>query len=173
MRLSEEPLLSAEVIGARVAALGEEICAAYEGRALHVLVVLKGALVFAADLVRYLPDNTVLDFVRAKSYAGTESRGAVEFTYRCEGVLSGADVLLAEDILDTGRTASAILEWVQSENPASVAMCSLLDKPSRRVVAVSGDFVGFEIEDQFVVGYGLDYEERYRTLPGVYLLEKD
>jgi hypoxanthine phosphoribosyltransferase len=173
MRLSREPLLSAEVIRERVAGLGEEISAAYEGRALHVLVVLKGALVFAADLVRYLPDDTVLDFVRAKSYTGTESQGTVEFTYRSEGALLRANVILVEDILDTGRTASGILEWVQSENPASVAVCSLLDKPARRVVGVSGDFVGFEIEDQFVVGYGLDYEERYRTLPGVYLLEKD
>ena len=173
MRLSETPLLSAEAIQRRVRELAAEISEAYRGRSLRILVVLKGSVLFGSDLVRHLEPDLTLDFVRAKSYDGSESSGDVHFSNLWEGALTGQDVLLVEDILDTGRTATAILHRIHAENPASVAICTLLDKPTRRIEQVHGDYVGFDIEDHFVVGYGLDYNEHYRQLPALYILENE
>jgi len=159
MRPSEEPLLSAEAIASRVADLGNAIAERYDGAPVVLLCVLKGGLFFTADLARTLPGRATVDFIRAKSYDGVESTGTV--------------TLVVEDILDTGRTATAILERIREENPASVALCTLLDKPSRRVVPIEADFVGFTIGEYFVVGYGLDHDERYRELPAVHVLEPD
>jgi hypoxanthine phosphoribosyltransferase len=171
MRLSAAPLLSPDRIQARVDALGAQIRHDYGGRDLVVLAVLKGALFFTADLVRAMAREVVVDCVRAQSYAGTASTGEVRFTLLPEVPLAGRHVLVVEDILDTGRTATALLERLAQEQPASLALCTLLDKPDRRVVPVRADYVGFTIPDHFVIGYGLDHDERHRELPGIWTLE--
>jgi len=170
MRPSEEPLLTEGQIALRVSELAAAIARDYQGRDLVLIILLNGAFVFAADLVRRLRVPASLAFIRAKSYAGTESNGPVCFSLMPELPLADKDVLVVDDILDTGRTTAAVLERLASLGPASVSLCTLLDKPSRRIVPVSGAYVGFTIEDHFVVGYGLDYEERFRELPAVHCL---
>ena len=170
MQLSVEPLITQEAIAARVAELGAALRADHAAAPITLLVVLKGAAWFGADLVRHLPHDTVVEFVRAKSYAGTESRGAVEFTVLPEQSLAGRQVVIVEDILDTGRTLHATRELVVQHRPRSVKICTLLDKPARRVIEIGADYVGFAIPDHFVVGYGLDYNEEYRALPAIYTL---
>lgn len=170
MRLSDTPLIDAVRIAARVRQLANEISADYAQSEIVLLTVLKGSFLFAADLLRALSIGATIDFVQARSYDGTNSTGEVHFLYLPETAIAGKHVLIVEDILDTGRTAAAILEHIAALGPASVRLCALLDKPARRVTAVSADYVGFPIGDEFVVGYGLDYEERYRELPAVYTL---
>jgi len=171
MRLSERPLIAADTIQARVRELGERINADYAGRELVVVVVLKGGLLFAADLLRALRVPLSLEYVRAKSYDGDSSQGAVELKVLPEQPLAGKHVLFVEDILDTGRTTAAVLEIAQQANAASIRLCVLLDKPSRRATPVHADYVGFTIGDRFVVGYGLDHNERHRELPAIHVME--
>ena len=172
MHLSERPLIETASIQARIADLAREISADYHGEPLVLLVVLKGSLHFASDLQRALPieQSVQLEFIRARSYAGTTSSGDVRLGYTPELNLQGHHVLILEDILDTGRTATVIRDYVQARRPASVKIGALLDKPARRVVPIEADYVGFEIDDYFVVGYGLDYNEAYRHLPAIYCL---
>lgn len=171
----DEVLLTQEAIAARVAQLGREIAAQYAGKRPLVVGTLKGAVVFMADLVRAMeptPEGLQLEFVRASSYgAGTVSSGKVALS----GTLAPADVegrhvLLVEDIVDSGRTAVALLEHFKAMGAASVALVSLLSKPARRTVPCEPDFLCFEVEDKFVVGYGLDFDEQYRSLPYVGVL---
>jgi hypoxanthine phosphoribosyltransferase len=164
-------LLSPEQIAARVDELATEIARVYGDGPLVLLAVLKGAAHFASDLMRRLDLDVRLEFIRAKSYEGTDSSGTVRFNVVPEISLEGRDVLVVEDILDTGRTCAAILRKLEAQRPKSLAICTLLDKPSRRIESVEADYVGFTIEDHFVVGYGLDHDEQYRQLPGVYVLE--
>lgn len=171
MRLSREPLIRSEAIQRRVAELAREISADFAGHELAVVVVLKGAMFFAADLTRQLRVPVEIEFVRARSYTGTDTVGTVELTLVPEQPLAGRNVLVVEDILDTGRTASAIIARLMAEGPARLSVCTLLDKPSRREVPVPGAYIGFTIDNHFVVGYGLDYEERYRHLPDIWILE--
>lgn len=171
MGIGDTPLIAAEAIQARVHELGLEISRAYAGRTITMVPVLKGACLFAADLARQLTVPVQFEFIRAKSYRGTLSTGAVEFTILPECSMEGRDVLIVEDILDTGRTSAAIVDRIMAETPRSLALCTLLDKPSRRLRDVYADYVGFTIEDYFVVGYGLDHDEAYRALPGVYVLD--
>jgi hypoxanthine phosphoribosyltransferase len=173
MRLSDNPVISATRIEKRVAELAKEISCEYKGRKIVLIVVLKGAVLFAADLVRKIEIPLEIEFLRAKSYDCDKSTGNVGFTVYPEIDLAGRDVLVVEDILDTGRTASATLERIRRANPASVALCVLLDKPIRRIVPVTPDYVGFEVDDLFVVGYGLDYNERWRGLSEIYVAEED
>lgn len=162
-----EILYSAGQIAARVQTLAAEIDARYAGTELLLLAVLKGAAPFAADLMRHLHTPVRLDFIRARSYQGTASTGTVTITCYPEISLKDRHVLLVEDILDTGRTAAVLCAWVQSQAPASCAVCAFLDKPSRRTAPIHADFHGFTIPDLFVVGYGLDLDERYRELPDI------
>jgi hypoxanthine phosphoribosyltransferase len=171
MRLSDLPLLSAAEIRARVAELAEAISNDYADCDVTLVAVLKGAAVFAADLMRELKIEACLEFIRARSYAGTDSRGSVDITFRPEADLAGRHVIVIEDILDTGRTTSAVMECLRGAGPAGLKLCTLLDKPSRRVIDVRADYVGFTIDNHFVVGYGLDYDDKYRNLPAVYTLE--
>lgn len=173
MRLSAQPLLDAGVIRARVAALGEAITADFSGEAVLLLAVLKGAIVFAADLMREIHLDAEVDFIGVRSYSGTVSQGRLEWTLRPGTALRDRNVVLVEDILDTGRTSSALIDWLKGQDTATVSLCVLLDKPSRRVLPVTPDYTGFTIEDRFVVGYGLDYNERYRQLPCIYTLEEN
>lgn len=172
MRIANRPLISAEIIQARVAEMGEDISEHYAGRALTVVAVLKGACFFASDLMRCLTVPVHVEFIRARSYRGAVSSGKVEFTVAPECDMAERDVLIVEDILDTGQTAGAIVERLMADDPRSLAVCTLLDKPARREREIYADFVGFTIDNVFVVGYGLDYNERYRNLAGVYVLEE-
>ncbi|MBI2435136.1 MAG: hypoxanthine phosphoribosyltransferase [Candidatus Hydrogenedentes bacterium] len=170
MKLSETPFISVHEIQERVADLAEIISQNYAQRELLLVTVLKGSAVFAADLMRALNRPLQLDYVRVRSYNGGESTGAHVFTLLPEAPLAGQHVLVVEDILDTGLTATAILERLRAAGPASLALCTLLDKPSRRRVAITADYVGFTIDEIFVVGYGLDYNERFRELPDLRVL---
>lgn len=165
------PLLSTFDIAEHIADLGKRIARDYAGRKLMLLAVLKGAAPFATDLMRAIPIEHTIEFVRVRSYQGTESTGHVEFVYLPERSIAGHDVLILDDILDTGRTLHALREKLQTLGAASVAICTLLDKPARRVIPIEADYAGFTIADLFVVGYGLDHEDRYRHLDAIYYLE--
>ncbi len=173
MRPSDVPLITPEAIRERTAALADAINRDYAGREVTALVVLKGAMYFAADLTRMLTVPVELEFVRAKSYQGTQSSGTVTFRRVTDPDLRGRHVLIIEDIVDTGRTTAALLDQLRSDGAASVALCTLLDKPSRRVVPVIPDYIGFTVDDHFVVGYGLDLDDLHRALPGVHVLEME
>lgn len=173
MKLSNEPLITEEALRERIGALAEEISRDYANRKPVLLGVLKGAFHFVSDLARAMRCPVEIEFIRAASYAGTESTGQVRVELPISISLRGRDVILVEDILDTGRTASAIRAHLQSQGTASIALCTLLDKPSRRVVPVTAAYTGFSIDDHFVVGYGLDYNERYRELAAVYILQPE
>ncbi len=165
------PLLSAADLAARVAELGREIAARLPPGPLHVVVVLRGAFIFAADLVRALPREVRCDFLAIRSYgSATETSGIVEITHDLELPITGKHVLVVEDIVDTGLTLRHLRDLLATRQPASVHVCALLDKPSRRRSEVAVDFVGFTIPDHFVVGYGLDHDQRYRNLPYVGVL---
>ncbi len=173
MKPSEAPLIGADAIARRVAELADTISRDSGSRELLVVPVLKGSIVFAADFIRALSVPVTIDFIRARSYQGTRSQGGVEFLVPLSEPVSGKHVLVVEDIIDTGRTTAAILDRLQAGAPASLRLCVLLDKHQARVVKVEADYVGFEIENRFVVGYGLDFEERFRELPAVHLLEEE
>ncbi|MFN7130941.1 MAG: hypoxanthine phosphoribosyltransferase [Myxococcales bacterium] len=159
-------MYSEEQVRARVAELGREITRDYAGQALTVVTVLKGSMVFAADLVRAIDLPLELDFLGLSSYGGgTESSGVVRITNDLSRPVEGKHVLVVEDIIDTGLTMSFLLENLQTRRPASVKVCTLLQKPSRAKKQVPIDYKGFVIPDAFVVGYGLDYDEKYRNVP--------
>ena len=159
------PLISAQDIATRVAALGSEIAARLPEGALTAVGILRGAFVFMADLVRAIPRDVRCDFMGVRSYgAATETSGVVQITSDLRLPISGQHVLLVEDIVDTGLTLRYLLDLLQAQAPASLQVCTLLNKPSRRRVEVPLDFVGFEIPDRFVVGYGRDAAQRYRNL---------
>ncbi len=158
-------------VAARVAELGREVSAFYAGRDDVVMVgVLKGALPFMADLLRALDFCPTLDFVRVASYGAGTAPGQLRFLMDLETDIAGRDVLLVEDIVDTGRSLAYLLEMLSRRNPASVKVCTLLDKPYRREADVPVDFVGFSAPPVFLVGYGMDMGERLRRLRGVYEL---
>src|ERR671931_730772 len=169
-----EILLDADAIAERVRELGAEIARDYAGREPVLVSILKGALPFLADLMRATPIPLALDFLEVSSYgAGTESTGAVRILKDLANPIEGRDVLVVEDILDTGHTLSYVFDHLRAQRPESVRLCVLLDKPARRVIPIEIDYRGFEIPDKFVVGYGLDYAERYRNLPFVGVLKPE
>ncbi|MBF0171201.1 MAG: hypoxanthine phosphoribosyltransferase [Nitrospinae bacterium] len=168
------PLIDATTIAARIGVLAGVIGRAYADRPLTLLCCLKGGYLFTADLSRALPIPHRVAFVRAASYGdGTVSSGNVRFDCLDPAELDGRDVLLVEDIIDTGRTAAVLMKTIASLPVRSVRLCALLDKPGRREVAVIPDYLGFSIDDHFVVGYGLDYAEAYRNLPYIGVLVQD
>src|SRR5713101_4722367 len=170
---SGKAMISAARIARRVRRLGRHISDAYTDieTPLVLLVVLKGASVFAADLMRSLSIPAELEFVRAASYgAGTASSGRVRLAHMMQGTFADRHVLLVEDIVDSGRTAEAVEKRVKQTKPASLRLAALLDRPARRVVDVKIDFRGFVIPDRFVIGYGLDYAGLYRELPDIHSL---
>lgn len=171
MRLSDQPYIHRAAIERRVAELGVRIAEDSGEGPLTAVVILKGALVFAADLIRAIDRPVQVEFMRARSYRGTTSSGDPEITVRADASVAGRRVLVIEDILDTGLTAQVILQELRNQRPASLKLCTLLDKPCRRIAPIEADYVGFTIENRFVVGYGLDYDENHRRLPDVYLLE--
>lgn len=166
-----EVLLDAATIARRVRELAAQISADYRGRRVHLVGVLKGAWVFLADLVRQLDLEVSVDFLSFTSYGEShESAGEVKITKDLDTSIQGLDVLVVEDILDTGRTFQSLYEVLAAHKPRSLKVVALLDKASRRERPVRADYVGFTIPDVFVVGYGLDYAQRYRNLPDVCIL---
>jgi hypoxanthine phosphoribosyltransferase len=167
----EEILLTEEQIQGRVAELGRQLAADYEGRFPVLVSVLKGSIVFLADLVRSTPVPLSIDLMELSSYgASTESSGQVRILKDLSGPIEGRDVIVVEDIIDTGLTLNYLLKYLHDRGPASVRICCLLDKPARRLADIEIDYRGFTIADRFVIGYGLDYDERYRNLPYVGVL---
>ncbi|HPC86278.1 MAG TPA: hypoxanthine phosphoribosyltransferase [Smithellaceae bacterium] len=170
--MRKKVLLEPSAISGRVREMAGEISRDYAGREILVVGVLKGAFVFMADLIRALSVPCQTDFIRAASYgAGTESSGKIVITKDIETDIAGRDVLVVEDILDSGLTLRHIVDVLKLRNPRSVKVCAFLDKRKRRRVHFEADYVGFTMEDGFVVGYGLDFNEQYRFLPGVYVLD--
>ena len=164
-------LIDADRIRRRAAELGRQITQDYAGKEPVLVGVLTGALVFMADLMREIELPLEAYMMAASSYAGTESTGSVEITKSLNANISGRDMILIEDIVDTGITLERLLRELQAERPASLEVCALLNKPSRRVADIpTPRYIGFEIPDEFVVGYGLDYNERYRNLPYIAVL---
>jgi len=168
-------LLTSDQVRERVNELAAEIDMSYPiGRELHLVSVLRGGFMFLADLARTLEGPLTIDFVTVASYGrDTRSSGVVELSADIRSDLTDRDVLIVEDIVDTGRTLSFLLDTFREQHPRSLRTVSLLEKPSRRVADISIDYVGFRIEDQFVVGYGLDYAERFRHLSYVAVLDQD
>jgi hypoxanthine phosphoribosyltransferase len=163
-----EVLLQEELIARRVAELGAEISRDYKEKKLLLLCVLKGAIVFLADLVRSMSIPAEIDFVAASSYEGDTTTGEVRLSPVFRADIAGKDVLIIEDICDTGLTCSVLMSRLSVQNPASLRVCALLDKPAaRKENPIKPDYIGFEIPDEFVVGYGLDYREKYRGLKDI------
>jgi hypoxanthine phosphoribosyltransferase len=169
-----EVLIDAETLSGRVAELGAEVSADYEGRDLLLIGVLKGAVFFMADLMRKLAIPCEVDFMAISSYgASTDSSGVVRILKDLDINIEGRDVLVVEDIIDSGLTLSYLMRNLESRQPASLEVCALLTKPARREIEVPVRYVGFEIPNRFVIGYGLDFGERYRNLPYVAVLSDE
>ena len=166
-------MLSTEQIAARVRELGEAITREYTGRPLVLVCVLKGSFVFASDLMRAIDLPLRIDFLGTRSYGeGTESSGVVQITQDLSKPIENEDVIIVEDIVDTGLTIAHLMDLLRTRQPRSVKVCSLLHKPARAKVVVNIDYLGFTIEDKFVVGYGLDFAEKYRNLPYIGIVER-
>jgi len=170
-----EVLLTEERIQARVIEMGAAITADFTGRRLTLVSVLKGSLPFMADLMRAIDLPVRIDVMEVSSYGGatTESSGLVRILKDLSSSIEGQEVLIVEDIIDTGLTLNYLLRYLRGKKPASIRICTLLDKPARRLVDIDVDYTGFTIPDQFVVGYGLDYGEQYRNLRFVGVLKPE
>lgn len=170
----EKILLDEDQLKERVRQLGQQITEDYKGENILVVGILKGAMIFLTDLVRNIDVPTSFDFMAVSSYgAGTVSSGVVRIMKDLDKSIEGKHVIIVEDIVDTGLTLQYLVENIKSRGPASLKLCTLLDKPERRKVDVPIDYKGFSIPDEFVVGYGLDYNERYRNLPYIAVLKPE
>jgi hypoxanthine phosphoribosyltransferase len=168
----EKVLIDEETIAQRIKAMGEEISRDYEGKEILVVCILKGGFIFAADLVRALSIPIKLDFMAVSSYGNaTYSSGQVQILKDLTAACLGKHVLIVEDLIDTGLTLQYLKELLSAREPASLKICTFLDKPDRRKTLLEADYVGFTIPDAFVIGYGLDYAEKYRNLPYVGVLK--
>ena len=165
------PFIPSDRLRNRVAAIAREIRIDVPDEDLHLVCVLKGAVMFLADLVRTMTGNVTMDFMALSSYAGKTSSGEVRLIKDLDYGLEGRNVIIVEDIVDTGLTLHYLQEILRARNPKSLRTACLLSKPSRRQIEVKVDYIGFTIEDRFVVGYGLDYSEKYRNLPYIGILE--
>lgn len=165
-------MYSEKEVDKRIRELGEQISKRYEGKTVHMICVLKGGVFFMCELAKRISVPVSMDFMSVSSYGdGTSSSGVVKIAKDLDETLEGKDVLVVEDIIDSGRTLYYLLEILKKRNPNSMHLCTLLDKPDRRVRDVNVDYVGFEIPDEFVVGYGLDYAQKYRNLPYIGIVE--
>lgn len=170
----QEVLFSEEELKARVTEIAKQIEQDYEGKEIMLISVLRGSFVFMADLCRAIDLPCTLDFMSVSSYGkGTSSSGQVQITKDLSEDISGRHIIVVEDILDSGNTLSYLLKILQHRHPASIRLCTLLDKPDRRVKQVDVHYSGFTIPDAFVVGYGLDYAEKYRNLPYIGILKPE
>ena len=169
-----EVLISEDQIQQKIAEIGARICTDFAGEQILVVAVLKGALLFLADLIRHIDLPLAIDFLAVSSYgAGTESSGVVRILKDLDETIEHQNVIIVEDIVDSGRTLDYLLRMLRQRNPATLHVCTLLDKRERREIDVPIDYVGFEVPDAFVVGYGLDYAEHYRQLPFIGVLKPE
>jgi hypoxanthine phosphoribosyltransferase len=166
----EKVLIPQNRLQERVSELGREISESYRDKDLAVVAILRGSFIFAADLLRAMTIAVSIDFMAISSYAEQQGSGVVQITKDLDQSIAGRQVLLVEDIIDTGLTANYLLKALKRRNPASIALCALLDKSARRIIDLPIAYRGFEIPDVFVVGYGMDYQQRYRNLPHIALL---
>ena len=165
-------LLSEEEVDKKIEEIGARISKDYQGKAVHMICILKGGIFFTCELAKRISVPVSMDFMSVSSYgADTKSSGVVKIIKDLDEPLDGKDVLIVEDIIDSGRTLSYLIKKFKKRNPKSVRLCTLLDKPERRVTDVKVDYVGFNIPDKFVVGYGLDYNQKYRNLPYIGVVE--
>ena len=169
-----EVLISEEQVDNKIQEIGDMISRDYAGKEVHLVCVLKGGTFFMCELAKRITVPVTLDFMSVSSYGGdTKSSGVVKIVKDLDEPLQGKNVLVVEDIVDSGRTLSYLLEMLRDRKPASLKLCTLLDKPDRRVIDVDVDYTAFQIPDKFVVGYGLDYDQRYRNLPYIGTVEFD
>lgn len=165
-------LVSEKDVDERIVELGKQISKDYEGKQVHLICVLKGGVFFMCELAKRISVPVSMDFMSVSSYGDdTKSSGVVKIVKDLDEAIEGKDVLIVEDIIDSGRTLSYLIEILKKRNPASLKLCTLLDKPERRVKEVHVDYTCFNIPDEFVVGYGLDYAQRYRNLPFIGVVE--
>ncbi|NIZ46993.1 hypoxanthine phosphoribosyltransferase [Entomospira nematocerorum] len=171
---SVETLITQDVLAKRIEELGKELTERYKNHAdLVIICTLKGSVLFVADLIRHMDIPLEIDFISIASYhGGLTSTGDLRVLHGMSTDVKGRPVLIVEDIVDTGRTLTKLKEMLAEMHPSSVEVCALLDKPSRRVVSIESEYVGFTIEDLFVVGYGLDYQQLYRNLPFIGVLSE-
>lgn len=166
-------LLSEKELEERIQQLAEEITKDYAGKEVHLICVLKGSIFFTCELAKRIPLPVTFDFMSVSSYGDqTESSGRVRIVKDLDESIDGKNVIVIEDIIDSGRTLSYLMDLLKARKPASLKLCTLLDKPERRVTDVSVDYTGFAIPDKFVVGYGLDYAQKYRNLPYIGVIEE-
>lgn len=167
-------MLSEEEVNNRIKEIGEQISRDYAGKQIHLVCVLKGGSFFMCELAKRISVPVSLDFMSVSSYGSdTKSSGVVKIVKDLDESIQDKDVLVVEDIVDSGRTLSYLMEMLRDRGPRSLHLCTLLDKPDRRVVPVKVDYTGFQIPDEFVVGYGLDYDQRYRNLPYIGIISFD
>ncbi|MBP3735664.1 MAG: hypoxanthine phosphoribosyltransferase [Lachnospiraceae bacterium] len=165
-------LITEEEIDRRVREMGAQISEDYAGKSVHLICILKGASFFMCELAKRITVPVSIDFMSASSYgAGTESSGVVTIEKDLEDPIEGKDVIIVEDIIDTGRTLAFLKQVMEEKGARSIRICTLLDKPERRVAPLTSDYVGFTVPDKFVVGYGLDYDQKHRNLPYVGVVE--
>lgn len=165
-------MIDEEAVNTRIKELGEEISRDYAGKTIQLICILKGSVYFTCELAKRITVPVIMDFMQCSSYgAATKSSGVVKLSKDLDMAITDRHVIIIEDIIDSGRTLSHLKNLLAQRNPKSLKICTLLDKPDRRVVDVDVDYVGFQIEDKFVVGYGLDYDQLYRNLPYIGVVE--
>ncbi len=165
-------LISQKAVETRIAEIAEQINKEYEGRDVHLICILKGSLFFTCELAKRLTMPVTIDFIQVSSYgSGTVSSGNIKIKKELDESIEGRDVIVIEDIIDSGNTLSRLVPYLQKMGPASLKICTLLDKPDRREADVKVDYNGFDIPDKFGVGYGLDYDQKYRNLPYIGVIE--
>ncbi|HCX04326.1 MAG TPA: hypoxanthine phosphoribosyltransferase [Clostridiales bacterium] len=173
-KITKEVMISEQEIKDKVKELGKMITEDYKGKDLVVICVLKGAIMFVSDLIKEIKVPLAIDFMAVSSYGNsTKSSGVVKIIKDLDDSIEGKDVLIVEDIIDSGLTLAYLLDNLESRDPKSIEICTLLDKPTGRKTDVDTKYVGFEIKDEFVVGYGLDYAEKYRNVPHIFVLKEE
>lgn len=169
----EKVLVSQDQITERAKQLGKQISEDYKDKYPILIALLKGSVPFLAELMKYIEIDMETEFMDVSSYAGTHSTGEVKIIKDLDRSIKGCDVIIVEDIVDTGRTLKTVIELLYSKGANSVKIVTLLNKDARRVIDIKADYIGFEIEDEFVIGFGLDYNEKYRNLPYIGVLKED
>ena len=164
-------LITEQEIASRTRELAKQIQKDYNNEEIVIVCILKGATFFAVELAKRIDSDTIIDFMKVSSYEGTESTGKINFTLDISEDITGKNVLIVEDIVDTGRTLAYVKKYLESKNPKNVKICTMLNKKERRVIDLNPEYVAFDIPDKFVIGFGLDYDEKYRNLPYVGYLE--
>ena len=164
-------LINKSKLEKRIDEMARQIEKDYEGKDIVFIGILKGSIMFMAELAKNIKNNVEMDFMDVSSYEGTESTGNIKINKDISNSIEGKDVIIVEDIIDTGRTLTYLVEYLKQKNPNSLKIATMLSKPSRRIMELNVDYIGFAIDDKFVVGYGLDYNEKYRNLPYIGYLE--